>query len=445
MQPAAPRAPKGTAESPRPRGGFHWPTFAADAVLVSGGALFANVLNYVYHFKLSRALGPDAYGSLATLLAIAMVVGVIGSSVGTLAMQETARLWATHRDGAIPAFGRLMFRATALTGVIVGIAVALLSVPLSAYLHITDPIAWCSLVLLLVAGIIASGLRGTIQGAHRFAGYAASLAAEGILKLGLGVALVVAGLGVGGAMASAAIGSVGGITIAGATLLRSRAGGDEGYLAPRMRSNAWRLLVIFAASTALLYVDTLFAKHALSGVEAGVYTAAGLVARIIPFGMGLIVPLFMPKAAAARHVDRAALGHLLWVMFSVGVGGIAIVLAIMEIWPIALVGVTFGSAYSGAAAILRLYALDGALLALGTLGSSYLISVGEYGVARWLVGSLVLQGIAMAAYGATPLALLTIAVAGNALVLPAIAALVARSLRGAPQAAAPRPAEAMGS
>src|ERR1700731_1237337 len=77
-----------------PRGRFHWPGFAADALLVSGGALAANVLNYVYHFVLSRKLGPDGYGSLATLLAITTIVGVVGSSIGTLAMQETARLWA---------------------------------------------------------------------------------------------------------------------------------------------------------------------------------------------------------------------------------------------------------------------------------------------------------------------------------------------------------------
>jgi len=65
-------------ETPAARGRFHWPTFAADATLVSGGALAANLLNYVYHFALSRRLGPDAYGSLATLLAMTMVVGVIG-------------------------------------------------------------------------------------------------------------------------------------------------------------------------------------------------------------------------------------------------------------------------------------------------------------------------------------------------------------------------------
>jgi hypothetical protein len=64
-----------------PRGRFHWPTFAAEAGWVAGGALAANALNYLFHFTLSRRLGPEGYGSLATLLAIAIMGGVAGSSI----------------------------------------------------------------------------------------------------------------------------------------------------------------------------------------------------------------------------------------------------------------------------------------------------------------------------------------------------------------------------
>src|SRR4029077_17245037 len=110
--------------------------------------------------------------------------------------------------------------------------------------------------------------------------------------------------------------------------------------------------------------------------------------RIIPFGIGLVVPLFMPKAAAARHVDRAALGRLLAVSVGIGVAGIAVVLAAFEIWPSAIVHVTFGAAYVDAAPILRLYAIDGSLIALGMLGSSYLVAVGEYAVGTWLAASV---------------------------------------------------------
>lgn len=445
MDPIGPGPLGGVADASRTRGGFHWPTFAADAVFVSGGGLLANFLNYIFHFVLSRSLGPDAYGSLATMLGITMIVGVIGASVGTLAMQETARLWVTHRDGAIVVFGRAVLRSSALLGASVGIVMAIAALPLSAYLHVTDRIAWAFLIVALVAGIVAGAARGAIQGAHRFVGYASSIVGECAVKLAVGIVLVRAGLAVGGAMGGVAAGLVVGIALALTSLFSTRrdradAGRSFEYGAP-----ALSLLVINAASMALLYVDTMFAKHALSGVAAGEYTAAGLVARIIPFCTGLVVPLVMPKAAAARHVDRAALGRLLAVAFGLGTAGIFAVLALFELWPASIVHVTFGAAYTQAADIVRLYAVDGALIAFGMLGSSYLVSVGDYRIGAWLVGSLALQTVAMALYGTSAASLIAIAAAGNALIVPVVAVYVARSLSAAPQARVPRPAEAMGS
>lgn len=423
------------------RGRFHWPSFAADALLVSGGALAGNLLNYVFHFALSRKLGPDAYGSLATLLAITMIVGVIGSSVGTVAMQETARLWALHRDETIVAFARRMLRSAAGIGALAGAVALVLSVPLSQYLHIGDRLAWIALSFTLFAGIIAAYARGAIQGAHRFGFYAASLISESTIKLAVGYWLVSSGAAVGGAMAGVAVGIVGGAAVALASLMSGRAAGGAEYRVAQFGGSASRLAVIYAASMALLFVDTVFAKHALSGDDAGYYSAAGLVARIIPFGIGLIVPLVTPKAVAARHANRAALLRLLTVTFGIALLGTAAALAVMEVWPQTLVSLTFGAKFAHAAPLLRLYAVDTSLMALALMGSSYLAAMGEYGIGAWLVGALVVEAGAMAVWGTTPFRLLAIAIAGNALVLPAIAALVARSLRETPQALGPPLAE----
>jgi len=441
MGATGPNARDARVEATTVRGRFHWPSFAADAALVSGGALAANILNYVFHFTLSRKLGPDGYGSLATLLAIAMIAGVVGSSIGTVAMQETARLWATHRDATIVAFGRRMLRSAAGIGALVGVAALALSIPLSGYLHITDRLAWTGLAFALFAGIVAAYARGAIQGAHRFGFYAASLVAESTVKLLVGFVLVTAGFAVGGAIAGVAVGLVVGIAVALASLLAGASSDVDDYRAAQFGGSATRLAVIYAASMALMFVDTVFAKHALSADDAGYYTAAGLIARIIPFGIGLIVPLVTPKAAAARHTDRAALARLLAVTFGIALAGTLLALGLMEALPQMLVSLTFGAKFSSSAPLLQLYAVDTSLLALGLLGTSYLAAIGEYGIAPWLVAAVAFEAGAMAIWGATPYRLLSIAIAGNALVLPAIAALVARSVRGPAQAPGPPLAE----
>lgn len=423
------------------RGRFHWPSFAADALLVSGGGLAANVVNYAFHFVLSRSLGPDAYGSLATLLAIVMVIGVIGTSVGTAAMQRTAHFWATHRDDAIGDVGRAMALLSLRVGIIVGLAAIALAAPLARYLHITAWLSWATLAIALLACIVAACVRGAIQGAHRFDVYAASMVAESVVKLALGIVFVDIGLSVGGAMAGVAGGLIVGAAIASLPLAARRGGGVNGKPTP-IGADAWRLMAVYAASMALMYVDTVFAKHALSGVAAGDYTAAGLVARIIPFGVLLIAPLTAPKAVAARHAGRGALLRLLIVTFGFATAGALVALAVMEAVPAQLIGVTFGAAFAPAVPLLRIYAVDTSLIALGQLGAAYLAAVGEYGVAKWLGLSLAAQIIAMALFGDTAVRLLTIAIAGNALVLPPIVALIVRSTRTPSQATGPRRAEA---
>jgi len=433
--------PEGRGDQAPVRGRFHWQSFAADALLVSGGGLAANVINYAFHFVLSRSLGPDAYGSLAALLAIVMVVGVIGTSVGTAAMQRTARLWAAHRDDAIGEVSRKMTVLSLRVGCIVALATIVLAFPLSRYLHITSPLAWAALAVALFACVAAACVRGAIQGAHRFKVYAASLVVESAVKLALGIALVDAGLSVGGAMAGVAFGLIAGTAIASIPLASRRGSAVNGKPTP-IGTDAWRLMAVYVASMALMYVDTVFAKHALSGVDAGEYTAAGLVARIIPFGVGLIAPLIAPKAVAARHADRGALGRLLVVTFGFAAAATILVLAVMESIPGPLIGVTFGAAFAPAATLLRVYAVDASLIALGQLGAAYLAAVGEYGVAKWLAFSLGAQIVAMALFGDAAVRLLVIAIAGNALVLPPIVALIVRSTRESPQAPIPRRAEA---
>src|SRR5450755_181176 len=101
------------------RGAFDLRSLAGDAGLVIGGALVANLLNYVFHFVISRRLGPDDYGTLTALLAIAAMTGVIGAALSSVGLQETAKLWVRHRDDHIGEFVRHAAPA------VVGIAAAL--------------------------------------------------------------------------------------------------------------------------------------------------------------------------------------------------------------------------------------------------------------------------------------------------------------------------------
>jgi O-antigen/teichoic acid export membrane protein len=429
-------------DRPTTRGSFDLRNFSGDAALVIGAAIIANLFSFVFHFTLSRRLGPELYGTLVTLMAISTWLGVLGQSVGTVAMQETAKMWASHLDTAIAPFLRRAGRLTLAVAALVALALVVATIPLRSYVHVMQPQLWWLLALYVAMTMFAGFARGAAQGAHRFSLFAVSMISEGVAKVAIALAFVALGFGVAGALggliASAAIAVTvvyaplvwGGLRIAWAHDERLRLGGE-----------ALKVLAVTATTGALLYVDMLFAKHHFSGVQAGYFGAAGTVARTIPAGVGLVGLIVMPKAAAARHVGAEPLARVLGLAAMIAAAIVCASLIFIASFPSWIVHVTYGPTFAGAIPLLRVYALDEALFALWAVAISYLVAVASYQVFGALVVAALIEAAAMALLGSTPMRLLSIAIIVNGLLLPTVWLMALRTLRGAPQASRPPRAE----
>src|SRR5450755_4629938 len=165
------------------RGAFDLRSLAGDAGLVIGGALVANLLNYVFHFVISRRLGPDDYGTLTALLAIAAMTGVIGAALSSVGLQETAKLWVGHRDYDISAFVRHGLPAVVGVATVLGLGLLGASLVIGPYLHVAQWQLWLAFACYCAAVTVTAFLRGCAQGAHRFVFFATSLIGEAIVKL----------------------------------------------------------------------------------------------------------------------------------------------------------------------------------------------------------------------------------------------------------------------
>lgn len=432
------------ADQPPARAAFSLRGFAGDAGLVIGGAILANVFHYVFHFVLSRRLGPDAYGTLAALLGIAAIVGVVGTSIGTVAMQETARMWASHHDDRIGPFVRQTALAALLVGAAAAAGILIISLPLGPYTHIVDVRLWFLFAAYIGMAVFCNYMRGAAQGAHRFVLFALAMILDALTKVAGAIALVWAGLSVLGAVGGLLAGVVVGAAVAFAPLaVPGRAHEPvrrEEHL--RLGGESLRVLVLLLATSGLLFVDLIFAKHHLSGVEAGYYGAAGTIARVLPYGVGFMGMVLMPKAAAARHGHRESLAHLLKLTFGIGLLAILLGAILLMVAPGPLVSVTYGGRFDEAVALLPLYAVATALLALDCLGIAYLTATREYAVTAALLVVLGVEAAAMAAFGTTPHRLIGLAIAANGALAPIVAMHIARTLREVPQASGPLSAEA---
>jgi O-antigen/teichoic acid export membrane protein len=410
-----------------------------DAAIIIGGSLVANAFNYLFHFLISRRLGPEDYGTLATLTAAATIIGVFGSTVGVVAMQDAAKLLALGREDRIAAFVRHV--APAAFGVALAIAVLVFagSFLVGPYLHIVRLAIWSVFALYLVVAIFAGFFRGATQGAHHFGLFAVSNVSDTAVKLGSALLMVSAGLAVVGAVGGLLAGALVGLAVVALPLTFGHAGppaeGEHDHL--ELSGRAVSVFWISASVMVLLFADQLFAKHHLSGTQAGLYAAAGTIARAIPFAIGMIALVMWPRVAAAQHVSRESLRHLLAVAFGAGAAIALAGLAFTTFAPAQLLGITYGTAFVEAAGLLRIYGVAAALLGIAALGIGYLQAVGNYGITRALSVAVAIEAVLMALFGTTGQRLLGIAILVNAALLPAIALEVAASLRAAPQAPDP--------
>jgi O-antigen/teichoic acid export membrane protein len=413
---------------------FNARRFGGDAALVMGAGAVANIFSYAFHFLISRQLGPERYGTLVTLMAVAMMVGVLGSAMGTVAMQETARMWASHLQEAIGPFSRRAGRLALLVALLIACGLVALSFIIGPYVHVSAFDEWLVLAIYVAVAVLAVFARGIAQGAHRFHIFAASLVSEGVAKVVISCGLVALSFGVVGALGGLLASSFIALAIAYAPMA---VGGPDTWREGepvRLGGETLKVLGVTAATNALLFIDMLFAKHHFSGAVAGYFGAAGTLSRTLPFGIVLIAMIIMPKAAAALHQSRAALARVLGIAAAgagaavIGGGALLVVLGAP------IIALTFGRAFTPAASFVRWYALDEALLALWLMAISYLVAVSRYEVFPYLLTALVAEGLCFAFFGSTPLRLLAIAIVANAMLIPVAWTMALRTLRHAPQA-----------
>jgi O-antigen/teichoic acid export membrane protein len=426
-------------KDPQPRSAFSLKSIGSDAAVVIGGTFVANVFNYLYHFLISRRLGPEDYGTLATLAAAATIFGVFGGTVSIVAMQDTAKLWALGREAGVASFVRKVAPAAIGVGLVVGLLALAAGLVAGPYLHIVQPALWLTFAAYLAIVVVSGFLRGAAQGAHRFRLFAFSAIVETVSKLAVALALVAAGFAVLGALGGFVAGAVASVAIIASrlTLLRGdpKAVGAHDHL--ELGGRALSVFWISASVLFLLFMDQLFAKHYLLGAGAGLYGAAGTIARTIPFGVGLLALVMGPKAAGAQHVSRDSLWRLLLLWFGAGVVMALCGIALLNLVPAQLLGITYGAKFVAAAPLLRLYGIASGLFALDALGIAYLQSVGSYRATLALMAAAAIEAVLMATLGTTGARLLFISIAVNGALLPVIAAYALRTLYAAPQAPGP--------
>ncbi len=381
-----------------------------DAALLSIGTLASGILAWVFNVVAARALGPEAYGSVAALWAGMFLLAVL---LFRPIEQTVSRAVAEHV--ATDADARPSARSAArLAAIVLGLVTALIA---AFWAPITDSLfggrdALTAALVIGLAGYAASFfVRGLCGGVRWFEGYGLVLLGDGGIRLLLVLPLLVVASPTIAAIAVAGA-AVGGPLIPFLSRrrtellqMRGHVPADDGLPLGRTLRFAAPAAVIGGCEQVLVSggpILVLIAGGPGAAAEAGVLFAATLLVRAPVFVFQGVAASLLPNLTTLRARGDDAGLHRATLLVAGAMCAFSVVLAGLALltgrWTMSLL---YGAGFEAASTDLALLALGvGAFLAAGTFSQAMLArEENNIAAVMWLTGAIAFVTIELAVSG----------------------------------------------
>ncbi|MFB6144813.1 MAG: oligosaccharide flippase family protein, partial [Candidatus Nanohaloarchaea archaeon] len=330
------------------------------ATVIGGG------FNYLYQIAMGRMLGPEQYGVFGALFGLTYLIGVMSKGTGIV----TTRYISKHTQQEAKKFLRdFQLRVSAFMFVAFA-GLMLVSGYILDFIKFDDPVLLAIVVASALLGPVKAVNFNTLRGLQRFKAQGGLQVLQFALKLVLGVSLVALGYGLYGALGSLLITGV--LTLA-ITVYYLRdmysATGSYSEMSEVYRYVLPSVLAGFCLSVPA-NLDVIIVKNLFASSQAGLYTSATVLGKIILFLPGGIVGAMFPKVSE-NHSSGGTTNHLLYkaLFFTGGLAASAVVF--YTLFPRLIVGLMFGSEYTSIAYLVPWYGLMISVFALSQVILSY--------------------------------------------------------------------------
>lgn len=269
-----------------------------------------NLFNLLYHLFMVRSLSPIDYGHLNTLMALFMVFSVPANTVQTTVTKYVSSFQVKNKYDQARELIRHLLILMSIIAMSLFLLVSLGSPLISSFLQIPSLgviiLFGCALLIAMVIPVPWGGL----QGLQKYGLLSLNLIINGGLKFVLGIFFVFLGFGLLGAMGAITISYFFTIFLAflmlGVNLPKvRRAVGEEGnpgrpYFSYFSEVYHYFLSVgiTLLCFMVLTSIDLILVKHFFTPIEAGYYSIAQMVGKIILFLPLPVVMVMFPKLSS---------------------------------------------------------------------------------------------------------------------------------------------------
>lgn len=332
--------------------------FLKQSTLMFLATMVGSGCSYLYQVYVGRALGPEGYAVFGSLFAIFYLVSVFAGAVQAGGARFISKFSADDESDCIGAFIYGLMKKAVAMGAIGFAAFYVISPSIASFLKIESVFEVMVLGTIIIFSLLLPATQGALQGLQRFD----YLAAANVLvfggKLMFGVILINLGFGVSGALGAVTMAMI--VTIFFSLnplrpyLKQGRNGGHRYDFKELYVYSVPTILVMFCLA-APSNLDVILAKHFFDGHDAGLYTAASVLGKIVLFASGAICIVMFPKASKMSVLGQNSRGLLNKGLMCTGLisGSFA---TLFVLFP-ELVGSIFGSTYLEATPLITVYAI----------------------------------------------------------------------------------------
>ncbi len=354
------------------------PLFSGSTIMLIGSNS-VNFLNLLYHFLMGKLLGSVNYGELVALISLMGLLGIVAVSMSLVIVKYIS---VSKNEEEITGLTN-WFKDRVLKISFVLFTVIILLVPfITSFLHINNTIYVVLIGVSYLFSLPTLVNRSILQGLLKFREMISSVLAENLAKLVLGTILVYMGFGINGAMVGLILALIIGWYLTSTSLKMPI---KRGLFNPDIKSMARFAVPVTVqtlAITSIYSTDILLVKHFFSAHDAGIYSVASTLGKIVLFGTGPIAAVMFPlvsrKQSRGENYKKVfQLSFLATLFFSL------VVLIIYWLFPAFVITILYNYTYLEAKSLLFWFGLFMSLFTLSSLLISYNLSLGRTNVV-WL-------------------------------------------------------------
>jgi O-antigen/teichoic acid export membrane protein len=387
-----------------------------DELLRHGSVMFiaslvTNTLNYVYQVYMGRALGPEQYGIFGALFAIFYMIGVISQTLSTAATNFVSKFIAEGKEIGFFVLGAI--KRVAIIGLTLALLFLLASKSIASLLKIHDAEPVVVLAFIIFLAWVAPINGGVLRGLKRFFAMGMLNVSNAFFKLVSGIAFVTLGYGVTGALLGVALGTLVALFISFfliAPYIRRSSYEPSFNFSAFYSYSAPVMLAMFCFSVPA-NLDVVLAKYFFSAREAGLYTSASVLGKIIFFFPSAIYAVMFPMIAEihARGEDTSIVLKRSLAYASLLSGS---VVAAYLLFP-HLVVILFGSRYVEALPLVGPYGLAMLFFSLSVIILNYHLAVRNMRYVALFAGFTFLEIFLLLVFHSSPLAMVEVLLFAN--------------------------------